>query len=131
VWLNTPELQAMLRPISADFWRNHSIAYWTSHVCMGSQSVRFGQPAATQARSSSGRHSVVLPKRIGLGILPVASHMRKVRTDTLRIAAASAAVSSSGCDTNGELLAPPVFASDVATISLMAGKVTSIIGNHY
>ena len=65
MWLDTHELQAKLLSILEDFWRNSWNAYHASHDCMSSQSFRRGQPAAAQARSSSDRHKVERPMRMG------------------------------------------------------------------
>lgn len=60
------------------------------------QVSRSGQPAATQARSSSSRQNTARPIRTGWGTLPVASQARQVRKETLHSRAASAARSRRG-----------------------------------
>ena len=96
MWLKVLELQAKLLSILADFRRNPWIGYHTSHNCIMFHSFRRGQPAATQARSSSDRHKVERPMRMGWGILPAASHIRNVRTDVLSSTAAWGARSRKG-----------------------------------
>ena len=97
MWLNTHELQAKRDRNPKGFLEmNPSFPYWIGHDCMTSQSFRRGQPAATQARSSSVRQSVDRPMWIGCGILPAASQDRQVRSDRPHIRAASRAVKRNG-----------------------------------
>ena len=98
MWLDTHELQAKLLSILADFRWNPWIGYHASHDCIMFHSFRRGQPAATQARSSSARHKVERPMRMGCGILPAASHIRHVRVETAHVTAAAGARSSRGGD---------------------------------
>ena len=103
VWLDTRELQAKALRIPTDSRRNPSIGYSISHDCRSSHSFRRGQPAVTQARSSSVRHNVERPIRTGWGILPAASHVRHVRSDLPHIGPACFAVTRKCCDTGRSL----------------------------
>ena len=96
MWLNVLESQGVVLRITAMFWHRHRIADQTTHDCVVSQSRRFGQPAATQARNSSARHNVERPMRTGRGILPAESQLRHVRTDFPHVAAACCGVRRSG-----------------------------------
>jgi hypothetical protein len=94
VWLNTKELQAKPPTIPVHFPWNRGIG--SGHDCKSSHSWRRGQPAATQALSSSTRHRVDRPMRIGCGILPAASQVRQVRVETAHRTAAAGARSKRG-----------------------------------
>ena len=67
-----------------------------SQTWRDSHSLRRGQPASTQARSSSTLQRAERPMWTGCGIRPAASHVRQVRSEMSHIAAAVRAVASSG-----------------------------------
>jgi hypothetical protein len=86
--------KAGVRRYSQILWGNGSS---TGHdSCMASHVIRSGQPAVTQAFSSSGRQNTLRPMRIGRGVFPVESQVRQVRIEMLQSAAAFGARRRSG-----------------------------------
>ncbi len=96
VLLDDTEKQAKRAEVMEEFRNDGSLCGCNS--VLASHAVRSGQPAATQARSSSGRQNAACPKRMARGILPMVSHIRQVRVEMLHSAAAWGARSRRSID---------------------------------
>jgi len=125
VLLDDTEKQAKRAEVMEEFWNDGSL--YGGNSILASHAVRSGQPAATQARSSSGRQNAECPKRMARGILPMESHIRQVRAEVLHSIAASGARSRRSIDSVPQHDRQPLVGQMLVAQVLVSASVTFFV----